>query len=405
MRRVIHGSLAMNILQAVPHYVPAYRFGGPLRVAHALGAALARQGHAVTVCTTNLATMESDLDVPLDRPVELDGVRVNYNPVPFLRRWGFSPALARCLQGEMARADLVLVHAHYQFANLAGAYLARRAGKPYVVFAHSSLRYEAIATKNTWAKRSYLALLERQNMRQALFLAYNAPEEQEASLFQENGRVILNGIDERELAAAPARGTFRAGRPAIQDQTLFLFLGRLDVSQKGLDLLLPAFARLHHELPNTHLILAGPDEDGGLLLLQRLAEQLGVGDGVTFTGLVSGSQKLAILGDADVFVLPSRFEGGSVALLEALYAGLPVLVSDRVGMWRDIADARAGLTVSPDIEAIYKGLRALAQTETRQALRGQGTAMVRRAYTWDRIAAQLMTEVEQCLAPGEDNVS
>jgi len=116
----------MRILQIVPHYIPAFRYGGPLKVAHALGKALVKNGHDVIVYTTNMACEDSNLDMPIDVPVKIDGVNIYYEPVLFLRYWGFSPALYKRLKKETPSADLVIVHAHYQFANWIGAYMARK---------------------------------------------------------------------------------------------------------------------------------------------------------------------------------------------------------------------------------------------------------------------------------------
>ncbi len=83
----------LRILQVVPTYYPAVRYGGPVRSVHGLSAALARRGHEVHVYTTNLDG-PNDLDVPLDTPVDLDGVKVHYFDVPGLRRLHWSPGWA-----------------------------------------------------------------------------------------------------------------------------------------------------------------------------------------------------------------------------------------------------------------------------------------------------------------------
>lgn len=381
-----------RICQVIPHYVPAYGFGGPLRVAHPLGVALTRMGHQVTVCTTSRADSARDLDVPLDEPVNVDGVTVYYEAVSYLRYWGFSPGLWRRVRQEAARADLVLVHAHFQFANWAGAYWARRWRKPYIVFAHGSLHQAAVSNKSYWLKKLYLEGLERRNFQQALFIAFNAPEEKAQSLWREWGRVLSSGIDPDEFRNLPAPGYFRTQYPQLLDKTVFLFLGRLDVEQKGLDLLLPAIAPLMREDAALHLLLAGPDEDGGRTALTQMADSLGIADRITFAGLITGVDKLAALQDADAFVLPSRFEGLSIALLEALYMDLPMLVTDRVGLSDQIAERGAGLKVS--LDSIHDGLRQLAAAEVRQNMRGKGSLLVRESYTWNAIAAEFMHNMQ-----------
>lgn len=385
----------MRILQVVPHYVPAYRFGGPLKVAHALGKALTRAGHDVVVVTTNLADHRSDLDVPLDTPVDVDGVTVYYEATQLLRYWGLSLPLRRRIQAELPAADLVLVHAHYQFANWIGAALARRAGKPYVVFAHGSLHQAGIQQSRAWIKRGYLRLLEERNLRGARCIAFNAVEEQRASLYAQRGVVLPSGVDPDDFADPPPPGYFEQRFPQLAGRQWLLFLGRLDIQQKGLDLLLPAFARLHGQHPETHLVLAGPDEGGGAATLRQLAAQLGIVQHVTLTGLLTGADKAAALAEAHAFVLPSRYEGLSIALLEALYCGRPVLVTDAVGLSGQIQRLGAGVVVRPDEAAIFEGLARLVDAQAAAAMAGKASEFVRQAYTWDAIAAQLLAEVAQ----------
>lgn len=388
----------MRILTISPHYVPAYHFGGPLNVAHSLSTALVEAGHKVTVCTTNLRNHQENLDVPVDTPIVVDGVEVYYEPVVLFRYWGFSPGLWNRMACEVNRADVVLVHAHYQFANWAGARLARRSGKPYVIFAHGSLHFQGISHKNARLKQLYLTLMERINFQHALFIAFNAPEEKEGSRFGNLGKVIPSGIDPASFAAMPPRGYFRELYPQLQDKPFILFLGRLDIKQKGLDLLIPAFGQLKSTWPGVHLVLAGPDEDAGGKLIRHLALQHGVDDAVTLTGLISGPEKLAALQDADLFVLPSRFEGLSIALLEALYAGLPVVVTDRVGLWREVEKNRCGLVVPFDEFSLAGALQRMAAAPDRREMGQRGRQLVASGYTWDKIARQLADEIEGALA-------
>jgi glycosyltransferase involved in cell wall biosynthesis len=384
----------MHILQIVPHYLPGVRFGGPLRVAHSLARALIQHGHQVVVCTTNLADENTNLDVEIDKPVNLDGVTVYYEPTIFSRYWGFSPLLYQRAAREIAKADIIFIHAHYQFANWIGARVARRASKAYIIFTHGSLHKEGIRHGNK-LKFLYIKLLEGKNLHNALFLVFNAQEEKESSLYSSLGKVVPNGIDPMEFAELPQVGQFRQQYPQLENKLFFLFLGRLDIKQKGLDFLLKAFAKLAQERQDIQLVIAGPDEDGGSRAIRRLAQECNIEDRVILTGLLKGQEKLAVLQDADAFVLPSRFEGLSIALLEALYMGLPVLVTDQVGLHKEINAANAGLVIPAELDAVYEGLKRLADTDVRNEMRGKGTDLVLKRYTWDAIAEELMAQVAE----------
>lgn len=387
----------MKVLQIISHYVPAYRYGGPLHVAHGLGKALLKAGHSVTVCTTNLSDDSNDLPIPLDIPVSIDGLEVYYEPTRLSRYWGFSPRLFLRARREIIKADVVLIHAHYQFANWIGAVLSRKARKPYVIFSHGSLHLQGIAHKSKLLKRAYLRTMEDKNLKKALFIAFNAPEEKIQSLYSDNGKIINNGIDPDAFAQMPPSGYFRSLHPQLRGKIFVLFMGRLDIQHKGLDLLIPAFSQFREKFTNAHLVIAGADENGGATQIQQMIAENGLSSNVTITGLIWGIEKLAALKDANIFVLSSRFEGLSIALLEALYVGLPVLVTDKVGLSTEIKRVGAGLVVAPEIKQLCTGLNKLAETSFSNSMRMKATDLIRQKFTWDAIADNLVIQIRQSM--------
>jgi glycosyltransferase involved in cell wall biosynthesis len=384
----------MNFLQVCPHYVPAYEFGGPLQVAHSLGKALKQQGHDIHVCTTNLKNSKDNLDVPTDVAVYQDNLQVFYEPTLVSRYWGFSPKLYRRINREMAWADIVFIHFHYQFANWAGAYISRYCKKPFVIFAHGSFNQWGIKQKNQWKKQIYLRILEHRNIVDSCFIAFNAEEERELSLFSEKGKVIPSGVDPTKFVDTPEQGSWRNRYPLLKDKLCYLYLGRLNPSQKGLDLLLLAFAQLVHEQPNIHLVLAGPDERGGEAIVRRMIQELGITQSVTLTGMVSGRDKLALLNDCDVYVLASPSEGTSIALLEAMYAGLPVIVTNRVGLSTRIAKEQCGFVINRDEKELVDALQRMANSDLRAEMGKRSRQLIATEYTWDIIAKKLIIEIE-----------
>ena len=125
---------------------------------------------------------------------------------------------------------------------------------------------------------------------------------------------------------------------------------------------------------------------------QHLARIAGINQ--TLTGMITGPEKLAALRECDVFVLPSQSEGSSIALLEALHAGLPVLISDRVGLCRDVERLQGGIVVPLAIDELYRGLSALASPETRASMRGNATDWIRAEYSWPAIADKMLAELD-----------
>ncbi|MBK1646839.1 hypothetical protein CKO25_19815 [Thiocapsa imhoffii] len=381
----------MKILQVISHYVPAYRFGGPLQVAHALAKALVHRGHQVSVCATHLADLTTDLDVPLDQPVDVDGVTVFYEAVPRWRKWGYSPALRRRVDLLMPDADFVLVHNHFQYAGWMGAARARRLGKPYIVFPHASLKRQSIRSSSGLAKRMYLWVFERQNYQHAEGIAFNAEEELADSLFADRGILVPNGIDPRDFEMLPSRGAVRSRDPAIGNRLLFLFLGRIDITQKALDVILQAFANRVQAGSEAMLVLAGPSEGEDQIRLREMVTAFRLSERVFFTGLVSGEEKFQLLRDADVFLMPSRYEGLSIALLEAMASGLPIVLSDRCGLHREIERKDCGLVVQPSVESVTAAMANMEDPSARAMYGRHARELALAHYTWPRIAEGLET--------------
>ncbi|MGK2913166.1 MAG: glycosyltransferase, partial [Porticoccaceae bacterium] len=142
------------------------------------------------------------------------------------------------------------------------------------------------------------------------------------------------------------RQAFLAAFPALAGKRLILFLGRVH-EKKGCDLLIEAFTSVAAREPALHLVIAGPDQTGWQARLQQLAIQHGVAERITWTGMLQGELKWGALLAAEAFILPSHQENFGIAVAEALAVGTPVLISDKVNIWREIKADKAGL-VAPD---------------------------------------------------------
>jgi glycosyltransferase involved in cell wall biosynthesis len=124
--------------------------------------------------------------------------------------------------------------------------------------------------------------------------------------------------------------------------------------------------------------------------VERWIAEHGVGDAVTFTGMLTGARKLEALVDAYCFVLPSYSENFGIAIVEAMACGVPVAISDKVNIWREVVEAGAGLAGSPTAQTVAEQIARLASDSDAARGMGQaGRAVVRERFSWDRIAAQL----------------
>ena len=128
----------MKILHVVPSYLPAYRYGGPIESVHALNKYLVRAGSDVSVYTTAIDGPK-DLDVPLGRPVDRDGVKVFYFKPGHPRSWFYSPQMAVALREHAREFDIMHITSVFLAASTLGARSARAAGKPYIISPRGSL--------------------------------------------------------------------------------------------------------------------------------------------------------------------------------------------------------------------------------------------------------------------------
>ena len=175
--------------------------------------------------------------------------------------------------------------------------------------------------------------------------------------FKDKIRVIPNGIDLSQFDISLDKSDLIKKYPQLKNKKIILFLGRINWI-KGLDILIPAFARLYKENKNYHLLIAGKDDgDGYEKKVRQWVNEYDLNDAVTFTGLLTGKDKLMAFYGSDVFVLPSYSENFGVAIIEAMACGVPVVVSDKVGIVEEINKYNAGIIVKTNINDLYNSIK------------------------------------------------
>ena len=200
--------------------------------------------------------------------------------------------------------------------------------------------------------------------------------------------VAPNGVNPDLLDCAPDISEFMARYPKLAGTLVILFLGRLH-KIKGLDVLARSYARISHKRKDCTLLVAGPDEDGSRKQMESLLLTEDALDRTVFTGMLTGRDKLAALKCADLFVLSSYSEGFSIAVLEALAAGLPVVISKQCN-FPEVSEHAAGFVVDPDEAAVTQAISTLlSDGALRVAMGHNGQRLVRRKYSWAGIAGSM----------------
>ncbi len=395
-------SKKIKILQVLSHYLPAQSFGGVLQSAHALSRALLAYDTEIRVCTGNMKTHTENLDLPTDKIVETDGVNVIYNDILYtpkqLRYWGVSKDYIRNLREQILWSDIVVLHFHYQYVTWIAALICRYYGRPYIICTHGSLNKRALEAKGTWRKQIYLKLIEGRNFRQARYIAYQSEEERHYSIQSPRSIILPNGIEPKSFEPSPPKGILFEIYPQLKGKFIFLYLGRIDPN-KGIDILVPAFAQVHQAIPNSVLVIAGPDMHGYQAIVEQQISDLGIDKSVLFTGYIGGDTKLATLQDSNAFILPSRYEGLSMAMLEAIYHNLPVITTPYVGLSNRLKEEKAALIVNLDVSELADNMQRLIEDrEWAQQIAQRGQTLIKTQYRWADIAKSFHDQLHEIVS-------
>ena len=384
----------MRILHVVPSYLPAIRYGGPIASVHGLCKALAARGHEVEVFTTNVDG-PGDSDVPLGVPVDLDGVKVWYFPVPMLRRLYWCPKMATALWRRVGSFDVVHTHSVFLWPTWAAARIARHRSVPYVLAPRGMLVQELIRRKSSWIKRSWITLFERGNLANAALIHFTSRlEAGEAATLGVSIRkscIIPNGIDMPRIVNGyhDDKSTNMAG-----ERPFLFFVGRINW-KKGLDRLIAALPGI----PDCRLVVAGNDEEHYQPELEALAIGKGVRERVSFIGPIYGQDKEALFSRALLLVLPSYSENFGNVVLEAMAAGCPVAVTPEVGAADIVRESGAGAVLDGDPENLAAGIRGLIADPTALKRMGEkGCEFVSHRYTWKAIGLQIEEAYKKAIA-------
>ena len=379
----------------------AIESGGPPRVVASLMAPLSRLGVECTVFSPASRSDAGELVWP-------EAADVKLFPRGRLARWwpGHSPQMARELRETVHGFDVVHIHELWHHPHYAAAAAARRARVPYIVSPHGELEPWALSHRGL-KKGIYLNLVQRRVFAGAsLVHALTTTEEEQVRSIGVDRRVAVvpNGIDIAPYARLNGGEEFRRAYGIPQDARVALFLGRLH-RKKGLDILAEAFGEMvahrRSSLAGPFLVIAGPDEEGLTDGMQTTLRRHGALDRVRFTGMLTGDDRLAALAAADVFVLPSYSEGFSVAVLEALAAGRPVVITHNCN-FPQVAACGAGFVVDPEVGQVSDALASiLDQPELASQMGARARALVEESYGWDRVAG-LFAEMYRSVLGGAE---
>lgn len=382
-------ALPVKILQMVQTLDPGT--GGVALAVTTLSDALVRLGHAVEIVVLDKS----------DSPwLDKIGLKVHALGAG-LTSYRYSKNLRPWLRLHGGNYDCVIVNGLWQYLSFAAWRHFARTSTPYYVFPHGML--------DPWFKRTfpfkhlkkwlYWPWADYRLLRDARAVIFTSEDERiEARksfwLYRCREKVSTLGV-EALGSEAGAKEIFLEKYPALKDTRMLLFLGRLH-PKKGCDLLIEAFAQTETSTERLSLVLAGPDQVGWEQDLRAQATRLGL-EKVIFTGMLEGEMKRGALEAADGFILPSHQENFGMSVAEALAVGLPVLISNRVNIWREIEADRAGFVESDDLAGTKRLIErwSRASENERAAMRQNARRCFETRFQIDRAAASLVRLLQE----------
>jgi glycosyltransferase involved in cell wall biosynthesis len=296
-----------------------------------------------------------------------------------------APGLWLWLWRKAGQFDAVHVHGLFNPVSSLSAQIAVRRGFATVMRPFGTLSRYTFSRRSA-LKRLYFALLDRPALRRAAAVHFTTEAERD-----EADRLSIDLDGRSAIVPPPWRGT--AATPDLDtkaDRPTVLYMSRLH-PKKNVQGLLRAWAQVVSEQPDAQLWIAGDGDDEYVERLHDAVATHNLRDSVSFLGFVSGDEKQRVLREAWAFALPSHQENFGVAVLEAVAAGLPVVISGEVQLQSFIAENDLGRIVDrSDSTAIAKGLRDVLSDEA--ALRRvaeRGPEMVQETFSLGHVGEQL----------------
>jgi glycosyltransferase involved in cell wall biosynthesis len=366
-----------------------------------LAAAQANLGHDVHLVCYDTPKVEEQIASQLSKLPGHKTLKRETMPPATRAEWYLSRGATKFISQllDLHRFDAVHLHGLWDPILKTAAQVAGSRGVPYVIAPHGMLDAWALTEKPV-KKKIALALGYRAMIRRArLIHALSDYEDQciRAHGWNSNVAIIPNGVFLEEIDPLPPKGEFHAKHPELGGGPFVLFLARLH-PVKGLDLLVDAFAAIRSRHPEVRVVVAGPDF-GAKAALETQIAQLGVQNRVFLVGPLWGRDKLAALSDAMCFSLPSKHEGFSMSIAEALAARLPVVITENCH-FPQVHESGAGVVVKRETGEIAKALdQVLSDSSARERMGAAGRRLIEERYTWTKVAEKSLAEYAR-MKPG-----
>lgn len=383
----------MKTLHIIPSVDP--RGGGPMEGVRQYAMHLGSLGHRIEVATLD----DPEANYLSDFPVKVHALG------PGKGSYGYTPKLVPWLKLHVEEYDVVILNGLWQYTSFGAWRVLRHKRIPYFVFTHGMLDpwFKHAYPLKHLKKLFYWPWAEYRVLRDARAVLFTCEEERHLAsksfwLYKAREEVVTYGTKRPPPRSDALRETFFSAYPALRDKRVLLFLSRIQ-EKKGCDLLIEAFAKVASQQPDLRLVMAGPDQTGWMATLQAQAQGLGVADRITWPGMLRGDMKWGAFYTSEAFVLPSHQENFGIVVAEAMGCGLPVLISDKINIWREIEADQAGIINTDTVEGTLKTLQQwLGLTvQDREHMSRRASDAFQRRFTVEAMALSLLQTFDRCL--------
>jgi glycosyltransferase involved in cell wall biosynthesis len=380
----------MKVLHVLPSVARSY--GGPTQAL--IGYARSAQRQAIEVHVAAPAPSAEDREW---LGAAMPGVALHlfraYGRGAFLA----SPSVGRWLRDRGGRFDAVHVHG---LLNPVSSLAARRCvqrGWPVVIRPFGTLSRFSFEHRRALMKRIYFAVLDGPNLRRAGAVHFTTAQERE-----EAGWHGLELGTRGHVVPPPWDGSEHPGPTERRDSEppTALFLSRLH-PKKNLEQLLEAWPIVRRAVPTARLVIAGDGDVRYVDTLRRRAAALGLGSSISFVGFVQGEAKERLYRSASVFVLPSRHENFGISVLEALAAGLPVVISPEVQLAEFVRTHRLGAIADQAQAPLGEAMvEVLTDGPLRTHCRDAGPRLVKEHFSPEAVGRSLLNMYRAAISAG-----
>lgn len=341
----------MRLLHVIPSMNP--RCGGPMEGVLQMAYVHRARGISVEVVCFD----DPSASYLKDMPLTVHGIGAGYF------HYGFNPRLRHWLEENVDRFDAVIINGIWQYHAFGAWQVLRKYKVPYFVYTHGMLDpwFKSAYPFKHFKKWLYWPWADYRVLRDANAVLFTCEEEmllapKSFSLYKVNPRVVKYGAATPPDDSPLLRESFLSRYPVLRGKRIFLFLSRIH-EKKGCDILIEAFSRVASLDASIVLVMAGPGSKKILSYLERLADKFGISERIIWTGMLQGDLKWGAFYVSELFVLPSHQENFGIAVAEALGCGLPVAISNKVNIWREVIGDGAGLVGNDDVDGTEGCLR------------------------------------------------